>query len=84
MAVTSKEPSLQTQAMLQALQRAVTECLEKKRRLGQYAVIWQDGQVVRTGGEDQTVQVDVDTLSVAETMRQATAQRGSRDLPQKP
>jgi len=32
---------------LDALKAAVTETLERKRRLGQYAVIWRDGQVVR-------------------------------------
>ena len=32
---------------LDALRRAVTEALERKRRLGEYAVIWRDGQVVR-------------------------------------
>ena len=32
---------------LEILQRAVTEALERKRKLGQYAVIWQDGRVVR-------------------------------------
>ncbi len=29
-----------TQAMLDALQRAVTNTLERKRRLGHYAVLW--------------------------------------------
>jgi hypothetical protein len=28
--------------------------LERKRRLGQYAVIWRDGRVVRLEAEDQT------------------------------
>ena len=32
---------------LDALRRAVTEALERKRRLGEYAVIWRDGQAVR-------------------------------------
>jgi len=30
--------------ILLALKNAVTEALEKKRRLGQYAVVWQDGR----------------------------------------
>jgi len=32
---------------LDALRNAVAEALERKRRLGQYAVIWRDGRVVR-------------------------------------
>ena len=32
---------------LEALRRAVAEALERKRQLGEYAVIWRDGQVVR-------------------------------------
>ena len=34
---------------LAALQRAVTRALERKRRLGQYAVFWEDGQVIFDG-----------------------------------
>ena len=30
--------------ILSALKKAVTEALEKKRRLGQYAVVWQNGR----------------------------------------
>lgn len=46
------------QRALDALRRAVAEALERKRRLGQYAVIWRDGQVVRiepdaASGEDR-------------------------------
>lgn len=36
--------------MLKALQEAVTSSLERKRKLGQYAVIWQDGQPVLLQG----------------------------------
>ena len=39
--------SVDDQRALDALRSAVTEALERKRRLGQYAVIWRDGQVVR-------------------------------------
>ena len=34
---------------LAALQRAVTRALERKRRLGQYAVFWEDGRVIFDG-----------------------------------
>ena len=39
-------PSKEAQIMLDSLQRAVTDTLEKKRRLGQYAVVWRDGKPV--------------------------------------
>jgi hypothetical protein len=35
--------------VLDVLKRAVAEALERKRRLGQYAVTWRDGQIVCTG-----------------------------------
>ena len=49
MNITSAPPSPQAQAMLKALQEAVSKSLEKKRRLGQYAVTWQDDRPVQTG-----------------------------------
>jgi hypothetical protein len=44
--------SADDQRALDALRSAVAEALERKRRLGQYAVIWQDGQVVRIEPEE--------------------------------
>lgn len=44
--------SPEDQRALDALRSAVAETLERKRRLGQYAVIWRDGQVVRITPED--------------------------------
>lgn len=38
-----------TQKMLDSLRSAVSETLERKRRLGQYAVIWQNGKPVLVG-----------------------------------
>lgn len=35
--------------MLASLQAAVREALERKRRLGQYAVVWEDGHPVYLG-----------------------------------
>lgn len=35
--------------VLDALRRAVAEALERKRRLGQYAVVWRDGRAVCVG-----------------------------------
>ena len=34
---------------LEALQRAVTKALDRKRRLGQYAVFWEDDRIVFVG-----------------------------------
>ncbi len=34
---------------LECLRQAVAEALERKRRLGQYAVFWRDGRVVFEG-----------------------------------
>jgi len=39
--------SARDQRALDALRSAVAEALERKRRLGQYAVIWRDGRAVR-------------------------------------
>jgi hypothetical protein len=39
--------SIEDQQALDALRNAVAEALERKRRLGQYAVIWRDGHPVR-------------------------------------
>lgn len=44
-------PSPEGQRQLEALRRAVSKALEKKRRLGQYIVVWQDGRPV-VKGED--------------------------------
>lgn len=38
-----------TQEMLDSLQTAVAETLERKRRLGQYAVFWENGKPVFIG-----------------------------------
>lgn len=46
-----------TQEMLNSLRTAVAETLERKRRLGQYAVFWQDGKPVFVG-EDAPLNPD--------------------------
>lgn len=44
MKITSKvKPSEKGQVILDSLQKAVTQALERKRRLGQYAVVWRAG-----------------------------------------
>ena len=47
----SAPPSPEALAILQALQTAVSNALERKHRLGQYAVIWQNGQPVKVSGD---------------------------------
>ncbi len=42
-------PSPEGQRQLETLRRAVANTLERKRRLGHYAVVWQDGKPVRIG-----------------------------------
>ncbi len=44
-------PSPEGRRQLETLRQAVGKTLEKKRRLGQYSVIWQDGKPV-VSGED--------------------------------
>jgi len=51
MGISSKKPSPDSQKMLDTLKAAVTQALEKKRRLGQYAVIWADGKPVLVGDD---------------------------------
>jgi hypothetical protein len=41
--------SPETQKILEALTKAVEKALERKRRLGHYAVIWHDGKPVCIG-----------------------------------
>ena len=40
---------------LDALKRAVAEALERKRRLGQYAVVWREGRAVCIGPDAPAV-----------------------------
>lgn len=42
-------PSPEGLRQLETLRQAVDKTLEKKRRLGQYAVTWKDGKPVITG-----------------------------------
>ena len=41
--------SSHTQKTLDALRKAVANALERKRRLGHYAVVWRDGKPVAIG-----------------------------------
>ncbi|TAN80280.1 MAG: hypothetical protein EPN14_05405 [Gallionella sp.] len=51
-------PSPDTQAMLDCLRQAVAKTLERKRRLGQYAVLWIHNKPVAVGDDaPQTLRV---------------------------
>ena len=47
----TQSPEYADQA-LEALRRAVAKALDRKRRLGHYAVVWRDGRPVRLEPED--------------------------------
>ena len=47
-------PAARGQRVLEALRTAVARELDLKRRLGQYAVIWQNGRVVRLEPHEMT------------------------------
>ena len=53
---TAPIPSPETQAMLDCLRLAVSNTLERKRRLGQYAVLW-SGDAAIAVGEDAPLQL---------------------------
>lgn len=42
--------------VLECLRAAVREALDRKRRLGQYAVVWKDGKVTYIGPNPPTPQ----------------------------
>ncbi|WP_340121496.1 hypothetical protein [Methylobacter svalbardensis] len=44
-----KELTQDTQKMLDVLKKVATVTLERKRRLGEYAVVWQDNKPVIIG-----------------------------------
>ena len=45
--------SPKSQQTLESLKKSVAKALEKKRRLGQYAVVWRDGHIVYLNREQQ-------------------------------
>lgn len=59
MNITSAPPSAEAQTILNALQQAVTKNIEKKRRLGQYAVTWKNGRPVQVGEDAPKVDGNV-------------------------
>ena len=51
MITSNQTPSQDSQAMLDTLKIAVNKTLDKKKRLGQYAVIWSDDKPVLVGAD---------------------------------
>ncbi len=51
MITSNQTPSQDSQAMLDTLKTAVNKTLDKKKRLGQYAVIWSDDKPVLVGAD---------------------------------
>ena len=51
MITSSQTPSQDSQTMLDTLKTAVNKTLDKKKRLGQYAVIWSDDKPVLVGAD---------------------------------
>ena len=51
MITSNSTPSQDSQAMLDTLKIAVNKTLDKKKRLGQYAVIWSDDKPVLVGAD---------------------------------
>lgn len=45
------KPTQETQLMLESLRQVVAQTLERKRRLGQYAVLWQQDAPVAVGDD---------------------------------
>lgn len=45
------EPSKEGRELLESLRQSVANALERKRRLGQYAVTWQDGKPLAKGDD---------------------------------
>jgi hypothetical protein len=58
-------PSEESKLILESLRKAVAKDLEKKRRLGQYAVIWRDGRPVFIG-EDAPVNTSIEVVKIEE------------------
>lgn len=55
-ALITPTPDQDTQSMLDCLRQTVTTTLERKRRLGQYVVIWQNNTPVVIG-EDAPIEL---------------------------
>jgi len=55
MDIYNKQPSEQSKIILNALNQAATNEIEKKRRLGQYVVLWENDAIVCKGEDASKV-----------------------------
>lgn len=62
MNITHRPPSAEALTVLSALQSAVTKTLEKKQRLGHYAVIWKNGKVTEKHFDESKSRTDFQTF----------------------
>lgn len=53
-----KQLPADTQAMLDSLQKSVRETLERKQKLGQYAIVGENGKIEKLTFETQIVSED--------------------------
>ncbi|WP_431066361.1 hypothetical protein [Methylotuvimicrobium sp.] len=51
MKLAKNRPSQESQVIQMALNKAIANALEKKRNLGQYAVMWENNRVVYKGDD---------------------------------
>jgi len=51
MDIFNKQPSEHSKIILNALKQAATNEIEKKRRLGQYVVVWENDAIVYKGDD---------------------------------
>ena len=58
MNITHRPPSAEALTVLSALQSAVTKTLDKKQRLGHYAVIWKNGEVTEKHFDESKSHID--------------------------
>ena len=49
MDIIEKQPSEKSQIILSSVKKAVANALEKKCKLGQYSVVWEDNMLVYRG-----------------------------------
>lgn len=59
MKIVTRTPTSKNRLILESLERAVANTLEKKRRLGHYAVLWKDGKVVLQGEDAPDAQFPI-------------------------
>lgn len=55
-----ESPSEESLRILECLRVAVANALERKQRLGQYAVVWEDGYPAFIGGDPSRKEIESD------------------------